>query len=163
MAFSTLTAAQIAPGEATKTELFVKIKDNFDDHESRISDVEAASTATIPLGFLIEDEGGVVDAAAYIRVPVNITITNVQLTVMEAGTSGTLEIDIQGKHGAGAFATILSSNITVGFGSGDFFTASAAGITDDEFSTGDFLRLDVKALQTNMVDAYVTIVYTIGS
>jgi hypothetical protein len=164
MAYTTLTAAEIASGKPTKTELFTKIKNNEDDHESRLSDVETAATSTQPLQFQIVDEGAVSDAVAYIRVPYNVTISSVKVKVFNAGTAGTLDVDVQGKHGAGAFATILSGgNVTVGFGSGSFFEATSAGIADDEFDTGDILRLDLDGIQTNMIGAVVSIIHTIRS
>lgn len=164
MAYSAFTDAQIAIGQANKKELWQKVKDNDDDHESRISDNAAGVASTFPIEFIVRDSGVVSDAVSYVRVSSNITINSAIVTVMQAGTSGTLEVDIQGKEGVGAFATILSGgNISVAFGAGDFASSSAAGFATTDFDTGDFLRIDLKTVQVGMRDAVVTIGYTFRS
>lgn len=163
MAFSAITTAQIQVGEPTKKELFQKTKDNFDDHETRILDLEGGATSTFPLAFVIKDSGSVYDAAAYIRVPFDITVTSVVLMVLDAGTAGTLEIDVTTNQG-GPFSTVLSGgNLTRIFSAGDFSSVTSSGIAIDDIDSGKLLRLDVKAVQTEMRDAFVTINYTVRS
>lgn len=162
MAFSAITTAQIQVGEPTKKEIFQKTKDNFDDHETRILDLESSSSATFPMSFVISDSGVVDDEVAYIRVPFNITVTSVILTVVEAGTAGTLEIDVLSNQG-GSFSTILPSTLTRAYTAGDFSSTTSASIVTDDIDSGKILRLDIDAVQTEMRDAFVTINYTVRS
>lgn len=161
MAFSAITTAQIQIGEPTKKEIFQKTKDNFDDHETRILDLEGAATATFPMAFVVRDSGSVYDAASYIRVPFDITVTSVVLTVLDAGSAGTLEIDVKSNQG-GPFSTIISGgNLTRIFSAGDFSSVTSSGIATADIDSGKILRLDVVAVQTGMRDAFVTINYNV--
>lgn len=162
MAFTALTTAQIQVAEPVTQNLFQKTKDNFDDHETRIGDLEAEASANIPLVFYVAGEGRVRDALSEMRIPFNITVTNVILRVWQAGSSGTLDIDVQADTGSG-FATILSSNITLAFGAGDRATASAAGLVTTDIDAGDDLRLDVDSKQTGASGFSVEIFYTVRS
>lgn len=148
MAFTSLTSAEISAGEPTKQELFTKTKDNFDDHESRITSLETVTVLVSPIVFDVRGEGFDKDAVTYHRIENAVTATGFVLFMKEAGTAGTVEVDVQKKRGAGSFASILSSTVSVAFGSGDFATA-AGGLADTDFQVGDILRLDVKGIQTD--------------
>lgn len=50
MAYVPCTPAEIAAGEATKQELFQKICDNGDDHETRITDIENDTATSLIVG-----------------------------------------------------------------------------------------------------------------
>lgn len=161
MAYSPFTSAQVAVGEATKTELFVKMKDNDDDHETRILSLEGGATSTFPLGFFIMNSASVLDDAAKERVPFDITITSVILKVDEAGTAGSLEVDVLSDQG-GSFSTVLSGgNLVVAFGAGDGAEVTSSGIAIADNDLGKRFRLDVKAVQTGMRNAEVKINYTV--
>jgi len=160
MAFTPITSAQIEIGEATKKEIFSKTKDNFDDHETRIGSLESGATSTIPMAWVIKDSAVVYDDAAQLRVPFDITITSVVLEVVEAGSAGTLEVDVLSDQG-GSFTTVLSGgNLTRAFGDGST-PVTSSGITGADVDAGKHLRLDIKAVQTGMRDAYVVVTYTV--
>jgi hypothetical protein len=161
MAFTPITSAQIEVGEPTKKEIFTKTKDNFDDHETRISSLEAGATSTVPGEFLIQDSGLVQDEAAFSApIPFDITITDVKLTVETAGSAGTLEVDVLSDQG-GSFSTVLSGNLTRAFGDGDRSSVSAGSLVTTDVDANKFFRLDVKAVQTGMRNAKVQIFYTV--
>jgi len=161
MAFTALNSSEVASGEATRTELFTKIKDNFDDHESRLSDVEAFTASAQPFTFMIDGQGVVGDGKDYIRIPFGITVSGVKLFVKEAGLSGTVTVDVQRKVGAGAFASILSSTISSVYTDGDLFVVSASGIAISVIPAGSFLRLDIDAVQLGASGYDVIIEYTV--
>lgn len=50
MAFVACTPAEIAAGQPTKQELFQKLCDNGDDHETRIADLETDAAVTLLVG-----------------------------------------------------------------------------------------------------------------
>lgn len=163
MAFVPLTSAQIVAGEATKQELFDLIKENFDDHESRIADVEAFTTSTIPFEFDVQGAPFPGDGQAFLRIPISITVTGVKVTSWIAGTAGTLTVDIERKVGAGAWATILNAPISTPYTDGDYNVESSSGIAIPSIAAGTFLRLNIDSMQDGMSGFTVQVEYTVNA
>lgn len=161
MAYSAITAGQIASGQPTAQELFTKTKDNFIDHETRISDLEASATSTNPLVFTVQGMAPVVDELSIIRVPYGITVTGVKLFVWQAGVSGTVTVDVERKVGAGAWSTILTGTIASAFGAGDYDLVNAAGIAISALTAGTFLRLNIDSMQAGLSGFQVIVEYTV--
>lgn len=155
MAYVAITSGEITTGEPVSNTFLTKVKDDLADHETRLTANESAVATYVPIDFLIPGPGKIETGAAYWRVPFNINILGVRLLVIKAGASGTITIDMQKKSGVGAFGTILSSSVSAGFGSGDLFVSSGT-LSVLTASAGDFIRLDISALQVGMVDAVVS-------
>lgn len=159
MAFTTITAEEIEVGEPTAKQLFEKIKDNLDDHESRIGAAETGLTARPPISFGVF---GVLqntfakDEMLIERVPVALTLTAARLFIKTAGTSGTTTIDVEYKRGAGAWTSILTSVISSPYTDGDYFTATGT-LAETSLLPGDLLRLNVDSVQVDMEDFVVYI------
>lgn len=162
MAFIALSTAEIQSGKATKQELFQKTKDNFDDHESRISDLEASATSTDPFVFTVQGMAPIQDELSIIRVPFGITVTGVKLFVWQAGNAGTVTVDVERKVGAGAWATILTSTIASAYTAGDYDLVNAAGISIPSIAAGSFLRLNIDSMQSGLSGFQVIIEYTVS-
>lgn len=147
MAFTALTAADLAVGKPTKKELFDLIKSNFDDHETRILNVEAATSDIDPIVFTVVGAYSQLPTPStgllYFRVPFALTLTGAVIMIYEDGTSGTLEVDVQKKTGAGAFASIFSTEPSVASTGGDFSTSSNAVLSTTAIAQNDILRLDL--------------------
>lgn len=155
-----ITDGEIEIGKATKKELFDKLQGNDNDHEARILSAEAAGISAGPWGFHILNSGGVLDSAKIFEVAFDITITSVVLTVIKAGTAGTLEVDVLSDQG-GPFSTVLSGgNLTRADSDGDLTSVTSSGIATPDIDAGKFIRLDVKAVQTAMRDAIIKITFT---
>lgn len=163
MVFTPLNSTEVLPGKPTKSELFTKTKDNFNDHESRIADTEAATVNTVPFEMGIAGQPQVGDGMDYFRVPFPITVTGVKLVVWEAGTASTLSVDVQRKSGVGAFATILTGNVTAAFSAGDLSVSSAPGLSITSLAAGDFLRIDVDSVQHLMRGFTILVEYTVSA
>jgi hypothetical protein len=151
MAYTAFNASEIASEEPVKTELFGKVKDNFDNHETRIATLEATGLTIPPLLFVVKGAQygwGTGTGVAYRRVMYDLTLTTGKLWIIDAGTSGTLEIDIQYKRGAGAFATIFSTRPSVAFGAGDYSISTNGVLSVTSLLTADVLRLDVTGIMT---------------
>lgn len=67
MAFTALTSGQIASGEPVTADLWTKTKDNFDDHETRIGDLE--------LSILTNEYDAIVASPAIAGLSTHLTIT----------------------------------------------------------------------------------------
>jgi hypothetical protein len=151
MAFTAITTAQIQVGEPTAKELFQKMKDNFDDHESRIVSTENSINAIL----VIEFNGagpyslkGPQNEVMFTRISNNITVQGARLIAQTAGTAGSVEIDIKYKRGAGSWTTIFSTRPSVAFGAGDYALSTNAVLGVTSLLAGDLVRLDITAVQT---------------
>ena len=161
--FTTLPQALIEIGKAIKKELWQTTKDNMDDLDSRVSDVEGASSSTLPLDFFVVGEGTVLDDAARLRCPFNITITGVRLRVAEAGTSGTTEVDVLVDLGAGFVTVLGGGNLQLAFGAGDDAEVITPSLAVTDVDAGDTFRLDIKAKQSRARNYQIEIIYTVRS
>jgi len=154
MAFSAITSEQIAAGEPTSQPLFQKIKDSLDDHESRLTVTEAALGRLPPIDFnvlgLLNAPLAMTGAMTY-RIDQATTLTACRLLVVTAGSSGSVEIDVQYKRGAGAWTTVLTGPLSAGFASGSYFTANGT-LAFQDLLPGDLLRLNINSVQVNMQD-----------
>ena len=153
MAFTTIPSGWLDVGDPTKKEIFDYIKANEDDLDTRVSDVEAATTNETPIQFQVTgpywNEGTTItDAAHVIRIPFYITITSGRLQITDDGSSGTLTTDVKYSDDSGStWATIFSSVPTVAQGSGDY-TQDAGVLLVTDLDAGDLLRLDLTAVMT---------------
>jgi hypothetical protein len=84
---------------------------------------------------------------SYQRLDFPVTLTSVYLFVVNAGSSGTLEVDVQYKRGGGAFTSIFGTKPSVAFGAGDYAVSSNAVLTTTALLTNDILRLDITGAQ----------------
>lgn len=85
------------------------------------------------------------------RISQSLRITGCTLLVKTAGSAGTCTVDVQKKTGAGAWASILSAPISASYTAGNY-SATAGTVTTTALSSGDLLRLNISAVQTNMED-----------
>lgn len=152
MAYSTLNTTEIAAGQPTKQELFSKVKGNEDDHETRITALEAVAFGSLlPIHWEVTgdySEYGARTGLAHFRVSSNITLNGARLLVHTVGTSGTTEIDVMYKRGVSAFATIFSTKPSVVYTAGDYTASTNAVFSVTSLQAGDILRLDITGVQS---------------
>jgi hypothetical protein len=149
MSFTAISSGEIASGEPVAYTTQTKIKDNFDDHETRLLAIEAGSFSYAPIILRMNGVYDVVDSILKTTINFDLTITGARLLIDEAGTSGTTEIDIQVKSGVGAYASIFSTQPTSVYTDGDDFL-STDGVLDPtkvELVAGDIIRLDITSAQ----------------
>lgn len=159
MAFTPLDSNMIAAGKPTRQELFQATKDNFDDHETRITSLQGSIGQSIPIDFAITGEvsqGYVMNGLLHHRIHQNLTVLGVRLMTMSAGSAGTIEVDVKYKRGASPFTTLLTANITQGFAAGNYAVTSGV-IGFPNLLLGDILRLDVVSVQTGAREVHVYI------
>lgn len=152
MAFASITTAEVQPGEPTKSELFTKVKDNDDDLNDRLTVVEAFSAQRLPIEFAIRGQALVVDQADIFRFNFNVTVLSARIFLVESGTSGTLEVDIEkSTDGGGSFSSIFATKPSVSFGDGDYFLSTNQVFLSSPtiFDTGDFMRLNLDSVITD--------------
>lgn len=165
MSYVELTDEEIATGKPVANTLTEKIKDNFIDHESRIIGIETGTNIDYP-PIILRVNGyyrHLVGLTGTLKTTLNfaLRITGVRLIVGSAGSSGTTEIDVLYKRGAGAFTSILSTTPTVSFSAGSDSVSTNAVIdtNEDNLLAGDILRLDILSSQVDTRDFLVRIDY----
>jgi hypothetical protein len=150
VAFLTIPASTIESGDPVTQELFGFVKDNFDDHETRLLSLEGGgNTSYVPGHWNVQGHYGQVgtfEGVGLIRIPFNITVLGGRVLCNKVGSSGDTEIDFLYKRGAGAWTSIFSSKPSVNFGDGDYSIGS--GVLDEtSLLIGDLLRMDITAVQ----------------
>lgn len=154
MAFVTIPSSDLDVGDPVKKDIMDKVKDNFDDHETRINTIEGGFNKVSVFNGKVANAGLYVSASTLEGLDVYtaaqaFTLTSAIVTVDVAGTSGTLEIDIQKSTDDGAsWATVFSTKPSVAFGSGDNTPSSNAVFSTTSIATGDLLRLDISSFQS---------------
>lgn len=145
-------------GDAIKIDDWTTIKDNFDDHESRIGAVEGQAAKIIAFDFdvLLGSSAATLTGIQFYKAIQSFTVTTVELQIFEKGaiSSGVLEIDVKKNSSPDdvGMTSILSSLPSI-----DFSTASdydtASGIlspTEQDILLDEFLRLDVTSLPVGL-------------
>jgi hypothetical protein len=157
MSYTAITSAEVTAGEPTTSTLMGKVKDNFSDHETRITSLEAGSGVSYPpIIFRVNGRADLVATATrtgFIMSTCNfgLTITGARLIIQTAGSSGTTEIDIQYKRGGGAWTSIFSTKPSVAYTAGDNAVSSNAviDIANDDLQAGDLIRMNISSAQTS--------------
>jgi hypothetical protein len=161
MSFTTIGSSSIATGEPGTNTLWTQVKDNFDNHETRISDVESGNTTVYPPIILCfnGDYTSLNGLVGVIKTTLNfnLTVTGVRLLIDKCGSSGTTEIDIKFKRAAGAWTSILTTKPTVAYGAGDDAVSSNGVVngTYDDLQAGDLLRVDITSVQAHGRTFYI--------
>lgn len=152
MSFTTMPTSIIESGDPVIQELWdTYVKDNLDDHETRIVGLEGGSNVVYPPHFW--NVTGPYEQAVpllncgIIRLNFALTVLAGRLIIGYAGTSGSTEIDILYKRGANPFVSIFSTKPSVAFGAGDYAISTNGIVTDPNLVAGDILRMDITTTQ----------------
>ena len=160
MAFSTISSLAIAVGSAIKKELWDKVKDNLDDHETRINQVESnASKISIWEDVFVNgSQFSTYTGIDYYEATTAFTITNANFRIFEVGSNaGFLEIDIKRSttdFDSGSFVSIFTTKpkITYATASDDDETTNQVFDAGQiNIAIGDRLRFDITQTPTSGV------------
>lgn len=162
MAFTTIPTSIIESGDPVKQELWdTYVKDNLDDHESRITGLEGGSNVVYGPHFW--NVTGPYFAAVplvncgMIRLNFSLTVLAGRLLIKTAGSSGSTEIDILYKRGVSAFTSIFSTKPSVTSASGDYAISTNGILTVTSLLAGDILRMDITTTQGGTPEGLVGI------
>ena len=165
MPYNALNPADIIAGKPTKEEIFTTIRDN---QESFNADIEALKqTAQIDMFNIVFsgsiDQYTLADISERIpvfRAPVDATIVNFKIVLLDNSTSGTLEIEIDRSVDEGVNWTPLLTDpvevtgVTTGSVSG---AVSFVDVASQSFEQNDLLRIRVVGAQTDQAPFHVSI------
>jgi len=157
MAYDPLLPEWLLAGEPTKEEIFQFIRDNQESFNTDIENLKQTSQIDI-IDTKIAGEinsynqSEIQRRMPVFKAPVSGTITSVVMSLLEASTSGTLQLDIEKSTDNGAnFSTLLTSpvdltGLTAGSISGavNFIDAAA-----QDFNQNDLIRIVIPGLQVD--------------
>ena len=172
MAFTSIVEGTIEVGKAIKKALFTQIKNNFDDHESRINNVEAGAGKVIVadfevVGYISHYSAAELLGIATFRAPSAFKLLEFTITIMNSAngfdsggnpvtssSAGVLQLDLKKSTNNGAtYTSILSRKPSVDAGYYAAGTSSnSSGNTSVIFAStslnqDDMLRIDVTGLK----------------
>jgi hypothetical protein len=167
MAFTSIPSSLVAVGKSVKTELFSYIKDNFDDHESRLSALSIGSSPIEIFNFpvLNASSATTLTGLTYYRAVTAFSVSSVQIEIFEKGgiVSGSLTVDVKKSTAGlgGTFTSILTVQPTLNFASISDYATNAGTLNGalQSINSGDYLRLDVTALPTVPLTRFRVFVY----
>ena len=150
MAYIPFTNAEIEVGKAIKQELFQKTKDNFADHESRISSLSSGANKTILFNNTFIVGGVPVDNFVNTtKVLYDVKIFELALESFLALGTGVITIDVlRGVSLDTSLAiSILTTPLILDFTGGDYQTvfASFSPLLQD-FISGEYIFIKVLSL-----------------
>lgn len=160
MAFSAISSLAIAVGSAIKKELWDKVKDNFDDHETRIDNLETVATKVPVIKFYCLNASSFSNATGlhYYESDTNFTITNAFVRIFEKGSlTGFFEVDIKKSTtnlDSTSFISIFTTKPKITFASASDYDASTNQVFDSgqiAVAVGDFIRFDITQAPTSGV------------
>lgn len=169
MTYVAITTQEIAVGESVSNSTLTKVKENFDNLDSRMTTLEGGGSTTYPP--IILSVYGAYGEAGDLTIPVSgiikttinfpLTVTGVRILIDRAGTSGTTEIDLKFKRGIGSYTSLFSTKPSVGYVSGNDALSTNAILDPDyvDLQTGDILRLDISSVQAGAITFLVRIDY----
>jgi len=159
MAFTTIPSALINVGKAIKKEIFSYVKDNFDDHETRINSLEGGANRvevfnnTVLLGSISSTYTGIV----FYEAQTAFTLTGAKVSIFETGSisSGTLEIDFKKNSSPDdtGMASIFTTKPSIDFTTASDYEESSNQVLDGtktSISIGDFIRFDITSLPVGL-------------
>lgn len=160
MAFSSISSAVIAVGQAIKAELWGKVKSNFDDHETRINNIESSSSKIPVIKFMVLNgsEFAAGTGLYYWESNDNFIITSAYVQIFEKGTlAGTFEADIKKSTtnlDGPSFTSIFTTKPSIVFASVSDYAKSTNQVFDPtkiSIVSGNYLRFDITQMPTTSV------------
>lgn len=160
MAFNPISSLAIAVGKAIKAELWSLVKNNFDDHETRINSIETTSTKIPIIKFYALNASSFSTATGlyYWESNDNFTITSAYVQIFEKGTlAGTFEIDIKKSTtnlDDPSFTSIFTTKPSIAFASASDYDKSTNQVFDASkinIVSGNYLRFDITQMPNSAV------------
>lgn len=165
MAYDAIDLVDIEVGKPTKKEIFEKLRSNQEQFNTDINALQQTSIIDIfNIRFANKisqySESEISSRIPIFRAPVSATMVAFKAVLLEASTSGTLEIEIDRSTDEGINWTPLLSSpvqltgITVGSISG---TVNWVDVPSQSFSQGDLLRIRITGVQVDQGSFHLSV------
>ena len=159
MAFLTIPDSWLTVGEAIKKRLFVRIKDDLDDHETRLNAVEQGFNKVSifnfeTMGFISNYSAADLVGISTYRAPQDLIITEVKIVILNSShtsttssSAGTLSIDLQRSTDGGAtWTSVLVARPSIGDGS--YLAGAESALVS--FNTGGEILLQDQLIRVSV-------------
>ena len=159
MAFITIPDSWLTVGEAIKKRLFVRLKDNLDDHESRLNAVEAGVNKVVIFDFEVIGHISNYAASELIGIgtylaPQDMIITEVKIILLNSSqtptvtsSAGSTQISLERSVNGGAtWSSILNTRPTIG--DGKYLSGETSSLV--AFNTGGEILLKDHLIRVNI-------------
>jgi hypothetical protein len=165
MAFNAINSNEIEVGDPVTADLMTKIKDNFDDHENRISDFEGAAVIPVFNALVVMNTSDPdLTGKAYFTAPCDFTISSCYIQIFTKGTmTGSLEIDIAKAATLGAaYTSIFTTKPKITMASAADYDKSTNQVfaAGQAVTAGEILRVDLTSIPGTVVATKFLIVCT---
>jgi hypothetical protein len=157
MAYIPIDLSTIKVGDPIKKELLDLVRNNFEDHESRIQ-IIAGGSGKIALinedAYVLANASGLLTGCFYVEVIQACIITegSIQLFAKANATSGTLTVDVKKNTttNPSGFNSVFSTPPTLNLAVVADYSKNAGIINPaaQALAVGDILRVDITALPT---------------
>lgn len=162
MVYDDIDPADIVAGKPGKEEIFQGIRNNQESFNQDIENLKQTSQFDI---FNIKYSGSVNEysqteldsLAPTFKAPVSLTITSFVMTLLEASTSGTLEVDLEKSTDNGAnWVSMLNSPVQL---TGDTVGSISGSVDWDtqSVSQGNLLRIKITGIQVDQGAFHISI------
>lgn len=154
MAFEVINASEIEVGDPVKAELFNKIKNSLDDHETRINSQEASANRVIIFDAIILNAASANSFTGIMggNAPQQITLTECYVQIYEKGSlTGAIEIDVKRNTTPNdtGMVSVFTTKPKITYSGAVDYAKSSNQVFNGAQSTitaGDHLRLDITQL-----------------
>jgi hypothetical protein len=154
MAFVSIPNSIIQIGKAIKKELWDILKGSLDDHESRLSVLEAGASQVVIFDETIYNStrAATLTGMLFFKASRDITVTSVQIQIFETGviTTGLLKVDLKKASSLDPafFSSILTTEAEIDFTTANDFETDNATINPvlNAVPIDSYLRVDVTSL-----------------
>lgn len=167
MAYQPINSSEIEVGKPIKKELFTKIKENFETHQTAISALALGASPVEVFNFDVVNATaaptltGMVHHKAFI----GFTVSTVEIQIFEKGSisTGILEVDVKKNSTLDdvGMTSILSVKPSINFAVVSDYAIATGTLNPalQEISAGEYLRLDITSLPSIPLGKFRVIVY----
>lgn len=158
MAYNAFTNSEIQVGKAIKKELWQKVKDNFDDHETRLAQAIAGGSKIeiFNIDFLTGSFGNTITGVLYHEALQDMSVIEGAIQIFDKNgiVSGILSIDVKKNSTPDntGMTSIFTTAPSINFATANDYDRSTGTLNTSTQNVlkGEILRLDITSLPVGL-------------
>jgi len=152
MAFISIANSFITVGRAIKRELWLLVKDDLDDLDTRQTAIEAVTQKIVVIDeiFLgLSQYAGTTALTEVIsfRAPLDFNLITFEVTQVTAGTSGNLEMDLKVGASHASLVSYMTTRPLLSFSAGNNAISSNQLFSQTLVNEGEYITIDITSIQ----------------
>lgn len=157
--FQPILDSWVQVGKALIREMFLRIKNNFNDHESRINTLEFSAVRLTVFNddVIINSNSITYTGVAFFSSPFDFILQSAEVQLLGKGgiTTGTLEIDFKKNTSPSdvGMASVFTTRPSINFATATEFEVSTNQVFDglqSQINIGDVIRFDITSLPSGL-------------